>query len=347
MSRRDRNQQRWSLLIAGLLIVVWVSHPAFGETKEVILSSQEVEAIIPQIEAIEKGIHNLKVDAESWVEERSSLSAPWQRTPTYFSCTAWMDGQPKGKVRVDVHNEVLKWRDGAAPYAGRSYTVSFDGANTKFIEKTAGPSDEQFPTKEGQVSPGASEWIMSNIMGTCIGWRFTTNFFFSGKKDDTSFPQLFRLAITPEAVTAKAFEFEYEEKAGVLCLKFGLRPAKWGRETWWVDPNRGFALMAYLLINKVNDVEHVVSEIRVNKLQEVASGVWWPMEATVESEPRDPNTPYKRTVYRALKVVANDPNFGESVFTPAFPKGYRVDDKVTGKKYVVDANLNMIAEPNK
>jgi hypothetical protein len=105
--------------------------------------------------------------------------------------------------------------------------------------------------------------------------------------------------------------------------------------------------MAYLLINKVNDVEHVVSEIRVNKLQEVASGVWWPMEATVESEPRDPNTPYKRTVYRALKVVANDPNFGESVFTPAFPKGYRVDDKVTGKKYVVDANLNMIAEPNK
>jgi hypothetical protein len=257
-----------------------------------------------------------------------------------------MDGHPKGKVRVDVHNEVLKWRDGAAPYAGRSYTVSFDGANTKFIEKTAGPSDKQFPKKEGQVSPGASEWIMSNIMGTCIGWRFTTNFFFNAEEDSMSFSRSFRLATSDEQA-AKAFEFTYEEKDDVLCLKFGLRPAKWGRETWWFDPNRGFALMRFLHTNTDKDgIEHVISDIKVNKLQEVAPGVWWPMEATMESEPRDPNSTYKRTVYRALKVIANDSNFDDGIFTPAFPKGYKVDDKVTGKKYIVDANLVPIAEPN-
>ena len=118
-------------------------------------------------------------------------------------------------------------------------------------------------------------------------------------------------------------------------------PAKWGRETWWFDPNRGFALIAYLHTNADKDgIEHVLSDIRVNKLQEVATGVWWPMEATVESESRDPNITYKRTVYRALSVVANDPNFDNSIFTITFPKGYRVHDKVAEKTYVVDANLD-------
>jgi hypothetical protein len=341
MSQKDKNQQWWSFFITVLVMMVWVSRPVFGETEKEI-SSQEVEAIIPQIEAAEKGLHNIKVDAESWVEERALPSDPWQRTPTYFSCTAWMDGQFKGKVRMDVHKEVLKWRDGAAPYAGRSYTVGFDGTNTKFVERTAGPSDKQFPKKEGQVSPG-----MRGFMGSCIGWRFTTNFFSNENEAATSFSQFFRLAISPEAIAAKAFEFVYEEKDDVLCLKFSPKPAEWSRQSWWFDPNRGFALMAYLYANKIDGVEHVISDIRVNKLQEIAPGVWWPIEATEESGPREPNGPYKKIVYRALKVIANDPNFNENIFTLTFPKGYRVDDKVTGKKYIVDSNLVPIAEPNK
>jgi len=345
----DNNMKKRAFLITSILIPVFVWVTVYGEELGTPLSSEEVEALIPTIESTEKSIHNLKVDAESWMEERSSLSAPWQRTPTYFSCTAWMDGRPKGKLRVDVHKEVLKWRDGAAPYAGRSYTMSFDGTNTKFIEKTAGPSDEQFPKKEGQVSPGASEWLMSNIVGSCTGGGVTTNFFFNSKKEDISFSKAFQLAILPEVQTSKSlsFEFVHEEKNGVLCLKFSTKPAKWGRETWWFDPTRGFALIAYLHTNKVDDIEHVISDIKVNKLKEVAPGVWWPMEATLESEPRDPNAPYKRTVYKALNVIANDPNFNESVFTVPFPEGYSIDDKVAGRKYKVGEDPNTPKEQSK
>lgn len=350
MSRIDNNVKRRVFLLIGSLMSVFALGTVYGEELGSPLSLEEVKTLIPTIESAEKSIHNLKVDAESWVEEKASASAPWQRTPTYVSCTAWMEGSPNGKVKVDVHKENLKWTDGAAPYLDRSYSVSFDGINTKYIEYTTGYSGKTFPKKEGQILPGAPEWMMSNTMGSCVGLRFTTNFFFSSEKENMSFSKAFRAAISPEAQTEKSvqFEFAYEEKDGVLCLKFGTKPAKWGREIWWFDPNRGFALIGFLHTNTDKDgIEHVVSDIKVSKLQEVTLGVWWPTEASIESEPRDPNkAPYKRTVYKALNVVANAPNLDESAFAVPFPEGYRVEDKITGKHYLVDANLALIQEPN-
>jgi hypothetical protein len=350
MLRTDNNVKRRAVLLVGLLMPMFVLGVIYGEELGTPLSLEEVKALIPTIEAAEKNVYNLKVDAESWVEEKTSASEPWQKTPIYVSCTAWMDGSPDGKIKVDVHKENLKWTDGAAPYLDRSYSVSFDGINTKYVEYTTGYSGKTFSKKEGQILPGAPECLTSNTVGSCVGLRFTTNFFFSSEKENMSFSKAFRAAISPEVQTGKSvqFEFSYEEKNGVLCLKFSTKPAKWGRETWWFDPNRGFALIDFLHTNTDKDgIEHVVSDIRVSKLQEVTPGVWWPTEVFVESEPRDPNAPYKRTVYRALNVVVNAPNFDESIFTVPFPKDYRVEDKVTGKKYVVDANLALIPEPNK
>jgi hypothetical protein len=336
------NRQWWLFIIICIFIARWIPlHPVFGQTIGE-LSPQDVNAIIPEIEAAEKSIHNLKIDEESWVEERSSVSDTWKRTPTYLSCTAWMDGKPKGKIKADVHKKNQKWLDGAAPYLEHSYSVSFDGTNTKSIENTTGHSGKTWPKMEGEISSGLSE---NKIMYSWIGWQFTTNFFFSNDEKGNTFSRLFRAAISKEALAAKAFEIAYEEKGGILCLKFGSRPTKRGSQAWWFDPERGFALIAYLRTSiDGNGVEHIMSDIKVNKLKEVAKGVWWPMEATIESEIRDPillrdpNAPYKRTVYRALNVVANDPNFDESVFAMTFPEGYRIDDKVTGKTYVVDAN---------
>ena len=66
---------------------------------------------------------------------------------------------------------------------------------------------------------------MGNIMGTCIGWRFTTNFFFNSKEEENmSFSRIMKASTSPEAMTAKTnvhFEFVYEQKDNMLCLKFG------------------------------------------------------------------------------------------------------------------------------
>jgi hypothetical protein len=353
MLQRGKDIRNWIFWVAGLIIIIWVLPPVLGEAEETPLSLQEVESIIPLVEAAEGSIRNIKVDAESWLEERASKSDPWQRTPTYFSCTAWMDGRPRGKLRVDVHKQNLKWVNGVAPYGWSSYSLSFDGTNTRTVEYASGHSGKTFTHKSGQVLPGASERLTGNMMGSCTGKRFTTNFFFDGEGQGmVSFSQIFRAQLLPEAAESKLrFDFAYEQKDGVLCLKFGTRPAKWGRQTWWFDPNRGFALLAYLHTSIGKDgTEHIVSDIRVSRVEEVAAGVWWPMEATTESEIRDPkllqyvqgdpNAPYKRTVYKALKVIANDPSFSESIFTVPFPEGYLIDDKVAGRKYRVGEDPN-------
>jgi hypothetical protein len=45
--------------------------------------------------------------------------------------------------------------------------------------------------------------------------------------------------------------------------------------------------------------------------------------------------------------VANDPDFNEGIFTIHFPKGYTIDDKITGKRYKVGEELNAPKEQPK
>ena len=69
------------------------------------------------------------------------------------------------------------------------------------------------------------------------------------------------------------------------------------------------------------------------------------MEATFIRKLGDSHN-YNRIVYRASNVVANDPNFDESIFTVPFPEGYLIDDKVTGKKYRIGPNSEHIPVDN-
>jgi hypothetical protein len=118
-------------------------------------------------------------------------------------------------------------------------------------------------------------------------------------------------------------------------------------QEWWLDANRGFALLRFEDLRKdPNGNERIKHSINVTKLKEVAKDIWWPMEAYFVEPPSKNESTWKRTVYQASNVIVNDPNFDNDVFVINFPTGYRVDDTVNRKNYIVDANLNMIAEPN-
>jgi len=82
--------------------------------------------------------------------------------------------------------------------------------------------------------------------------------------------------------------------------------------------------------------ERLITFFKVTKLKEVAPGLWWPTEAIEESASLKPGEPNHRTIYKALSIVANDPHFVDNIFSPSFPKGYQVADKLSGKTYVVD-----------
>ena len=61
-------------------------------------------------------------------------------------------------------------------------------------------------------------------------------------------------------------------------------------------------------------------------------GVWWPGEVVSSFTPKTDGGPYRRFIHRATKVVANDPNYGESVFKVRLPEGYAVEDRVAAGK---------------
>jgi len=327
-----------ALQMAVFCILLGMSVIAQAEEPKLILSVEEINALVPVVEAAEeRPFLNLKVESEWWVETKGDLSdpcEPWQRTPIYTSCTAWFGGGPEGKGRIDVHKEVLRWREGAAPYIEKSYSVSFDGQYGRVAYHTTRHSDRTHHSKEGKLLPNAPEQLRDNYLGSCTGAYFTFCFFFNADEYRT-FSKLFRASTTPAALEAKAFEVALEEIQGTQCIKFGSGEQLWGHETWWLDPSRGLALLGYEHVSTRNGIERLILRIEVNKLKEVAPGVWWPMQVTSVRAPFEPNGPYKRFVYRASNVVANDPNFDESIFTVPFPEGYLIDDKVAGKKYKV------------
>jgi hypothetical protein len=311
-----------------------------GEVKDK-LSPQEINELIPQIQAAESRLLNIKVDSEAWVETRASQSETWQRTPVCCSVTAWLKPDAERKARVDVHKNVMKWENGAAPYIEENYSVSYDGQVGKTLINTTSHSGKSTAIKQASIIPNAPERLRAKSIDSCTGARYTLQFFFGEGDNFKAFSELFRVSISPKALEANVFEVTREEFQNVDCIKFNLGGRDWGHLSYWLDPSRGFAFLGHDNVAILKDgKESVISRIRVQQLKEVAENVWWPTEATIESDPREPNDPYNRTVYKATKVVANDPNFDESVFSTAFPKGYTVDDKITGKTYVVDANSN-------
>jgi len=340
-----RYYQTGLVLKAGILVIL-ISSAAVLQAKESksILSAKEIRDLAVQIETVEKSLLNIKIQSEAWVERKTSSAPcnPWKKTPIYWSSTAWLDGLPTGKMRVDVNRQVLEWKDGAAPTAEESYSAGFDGQYGRVANHTFGHSGKILPLEKGELTPDAPKNLKIGQASYFTGTGFSINFWPVNKGYKLS--QVFYLASdTNTAAASKTDELEFtrEKFQGVDCIKFGPRSQKGGHESYWLDPSRGFALIGYEHTSILKDgSEKVKSRIKVNKLKEVAPGVWWPMEAFLERALLDPQKPYERIIYHVTDVIANDPNLDENIYTVPFPKGYMVDDKVTGKKYKVGEEPN-------
>jgi hypothetical protein len=319
-----------------------------AKNPEPVLSTEELKELAAQIQVAEGRLLNIKVESEAWRETRLSLSESWQKTPVYVLSTAWFNGLAKSKRRVDVHREILFRKGDVIPYTESSYSLGFDGQYSRIARHTKELSGKTRLIKEGEILPDVPSGLRCGAARTFTGAIFSLNFFFDCDDKVNSFSEMFQLAVRAAESKTNELEFKREEFQGVECLKFGSGSQKWGHESYWLDPSRGFALLGYEHTSILKDgSERVKSRIKVSQLKEVAPGVWWPMEASIESDPDKLGEPYQRTVYRASNVIANDPIFDESIFTVPFPDGYLIDDKVTGKKYKVGEDPNIPKEQSK
>jgi len=348
MSNRCSSYMSPLLYVVMWLILVGGSFTAHGEQSESVLSPEQLKELAAKIDAAEKRLHNIKIGSEVWVETKANLSdpcEPWQLTPVYVSSTAWFEGRPGVKARVDVHKEVLRTLQSKYPYSQKSYSMGFDGQCGRIVYHTMGQLGKTFPHREGRIFPECPNSLKWGWYGRFTGIDFTLNFFFEGK--DYTFSDLFRWADDPNTTVPSCFKFTREVFQGVPCIKIGTKGTKWFHKIWWLDPSRGFALLGHKYVARLADgTERIRRFIKVSKLKEVAPGFWWPMEAYILSAPTESGPTYERFVYgasklyerfvyRASNVVINDPNFDENIFTVPFPVGYLIDDQVAGRKYVV------------
>jgi hypothetical protein len=313
---------------------------------QTILTIEEIKQLIPQIEAMEKKVLNVKIEAETWMEESKSPTGPWERAPMYVSATSWFDGTPKGKGRVDIHREVLNsyWKDkDRYIQTERSYTAGYDGQVVrKVYDKESIDAEKTRLVKQGEIIDQAPEIFKGKMTGVVTGLRFTTKYYFIDKDDKESFSQYFKIAISPEAIANNSFEVVREEHNGVQSIRLGLKH-KSLRINYWFDPSRCFAFLGHENVRKNEKGDEFVDvRIKVNKLKEVTNGIWWPIDGVIESDRHDPRKPniYARTIFHAIDVVVNDPKFDNSIFSVSFPVGYMVTNKIDNKTYKVTEDPN-------
>jgi hypothetical protein len=339
------------LVVFFLLLIIPIDVQAKEQGS--VVATKELKELAEKIKAAENGLSNIKIESDAWVETKTSLSdpcEPWQRTPIYWSSTAWFTGNwscqrwseqsrmferhIEGKARVDVHDEVLEAQESVFPYGELSYSVGFDGQYGRTIYKTGGRPGKTYPHKEGKLLPYAPESLAIGPAGfTGIG--FSLQFF---ESEIYKFSKLFELASDPNSKIAAELKFTREEFEGIECIKIS---SKFGSLMYWLDPSHGFALRGKKFIDIYEDGhEELVELVKVTKLKEVSHGVWWPVEVSHVSRPYEHGKPWRRFVYCASNVVANDPNFDESIFTVPFPDGYLIDDQVAGIKYRVGEDPN-------
>jgi hypothetical protein len=313
------------------------------------LSVEELKAVAQSMRAVEEALLNVRIDSNSWVERGPSSSGPWERTPVCSSTTAFFEKIPSHRARIDVHKDVVRWENGAAPYLEESYSVGFDGVQGRRKKISSSYSGKTFDRHRGVILPEAP-WQLTGF-GRVTGIDASLFFYYRGmpaplpKRFSANFeaaadPNSFLSALAaadPKYSNIKPLKHKVvlEELRGIQCIKLACMGDS-SLAGWWLDPNRGFALLRFDDLRKDKDGnEQVKSSINVTKLEEVAENIWWPMEVYFVQCPRETDKPWKRIVYRASNVVANDPNFDEKVFTVPFPDGYLIDDQVAGKKYRV------------
>ena len=162
-----------------------------------------------------------------------------------------------------------------------------------------------------------------------VGINASLNFHFGNEEGE--FSSLFQRASDPNfAIENPELEIAYQKLGGVESISIsvkGKRLRKSWCSCWWLDLTRGFGLLKHqTTTNDEEGNELLLNSIEVTKLDQVAKNIWWPVEVHFIRAPLKVGNPWKRIVYRATKVVANDPNFRDSIFTVPIPEGYLVDE---------------------
>ena len=321
MRRRQKANRLFCSAALAIALGIGVSTIGGQETHSV----PTLDEVISGIAAAERRLINIRIESETFEEQRVSSDVPWERTSVSFRSTAWYNGMPKSKARVDVHSEVLRWEQGLAPYAEESYSIGFDGQFGREVRHAAGPPGQLQPVKQATITAEAPLELRDPWCELATGVMFSLNFL--DYQGSISASQL----LTKMREAGADIEISRERYQDADCVKLSQMR---GEFSLWFDLEHGYAFRGRELCipGASGQLVPYKTDI-VKRLVEAAPGIWFPAEASRTSFYPNGKRPDVRLSYRCSQAVANDPKFDDAVFQVPIPSDYIVRDKVSGVVY--------------
>lgn len=327
---------RFSMVLV-LFLLSFVSILEGADSKRILTDINEIEIAGEQIKKAESKLRNITFDSEIVIERKAKATDKWKKTPIGVLATVWLDGSPGGKFRVDVHSEVLKWHEGAAPFSEESYSVSFDGITAKTAHHHFGMVDglddkgtllrkgEKRQRKTGDIVLGKPSNVKQGFHKLVTGKMFSTNY----QSDVRGYmlSDLFLLYKDKKTKVSESFQFAKSIREGKEYLEINSKNTKTKKQTL-LDPAKGYALLE----TSRTYGDQIMSKMVVVELLEVAKGVWFPTHVIFERPTGLPEEPFEKVIFKATNVKANSSDFDETVFDIDFPKDYKIKDRSNEKQ---------------
>ncbi len=300
-----------------------------------ILNASEAKDEAGLIESLRKGIQqserallNLTVDGrllcERWNPETRTWDYAGEKT-----VTGWYIGMPGSKARIDFHKEIFRVYHRAEPFLVKKYSLAYNGhIGQQYLESEGGVT-QQVWNRGGRIDADRPEilsyeystgWICS-LYGATDEWRKRMSEVLSAD------------AAASGKLTAKRTNY-----SGVASIQADLRAGESTTYTWVFDPARDYAILGHERRANLARYRNWTAE----KFENPAPRVWYPSVVRVQFfGPGE--VPTERVKFEASKIVVNDSQFSEDIFTLKWPPGSRVTDMITHRYYEVAGPSEEIA----
>jgi hypothetical protein len=266
------------------------------------------------LELNQRKVSTIKIDCTFRWEKWDVASKSWQYAGD-VALTAWYDGIPGGKARIDFNHATRPWQQGAGPFSWDVSDYAFDGKVDRWLQTEIGTPQQ--PTKiqpHGQMAARRGSFCNYDTLES--GWEICIYGGVNG-------------LIASQALTDPNVHYEAEmaKFAGRDCIKLTKTAPDAGSA--FFDPARGYAFLG----KEGYKAGQLIYRTTILKLSEPAPGIFYPSKALVEFNyplvQGDPPGTRSRGTFQATSIVVNDTDFDSDIFSIPWPPGAAVYNRDT------------------
>jgi hypothetical protein len=308
------------------------SSPWFG--RKLPRFPNEFSSLVQRLAIAERRVISLYLETDGWEERQIQPAGKWERADASEDrVVCWLNGMPGGPARFDVQE--IRFTPTLGPHE-EDFTFAWNGQQTRYLLRAAGVPGKTIPVHTAQITAGEANFVGSDFPDYLTGCATSAPLYERGRSSSLS------TWIQDEGLNAVVLPFLHktysisvfpaaQEGRKYVQVQIGLDGYR--SDDVILDPARGYALIS--CTTKSSDGELLVRSAM--SLVESAPGLWWPSEGYEDEGITDVDQAKhmsRRIHFRTTRVVANDPKFDRSVFTPSIPPGWTVDDRINDERYI-------------